>query len=506
MGILQDLKRVFIGSATAFPTAPPPKVKAKAQAVPSFNKTLSPSTKSPINRTDNALINKDLTTLRVGADSREVIRKFARSSPDLSAAVTAYVRTGITSGYTAFARNMDGTINPEATAALMQVITRMDVLNDYTIGYDDSLSLRSLSEVWARELVTLGACCGELVLDKQRLPEKIQPITSAQVRLFPSKDGRKRIPKQFVGGEYIDLDIPTFFMVMIDEDLQEAYPISPIEPAVQAVLFSADFMNDIRRIVKKAIHPRVTAVIDEVKFRASLPIDVKADQEQLEAYMAGIVGQLEEKLNSAEPEEAFVFFDSIGISVVDHGNTNLSQEYTVIQDMADAKLAAGAKVLPVTLGKSGTSNAASTEAVMFVKYVEGTVWAKLNEMFSKTFTLAVRLLGHDVTVQFKYNSIDLRPDNELESFRSMKQSRVLMLLSLGLISDEAASIELTGYLPPVGYRPLSGTGFMPNSSVEPTGDGHNGASNSGSTMNQNLNGDAPQGVKSQNKPAGKPAK
>jgi hypothetical protein len=261
-------------------------------------------------------------------------------------------------------------------------------------------------------------------------------------------------------------------------------------------------MNDIRRVVKKAIHPRVIATIDETKFRASLSPEVKNDQEKLDAYMSQIVSQLESKLNSMAPEEALILFDSIGVEVVDHGNTNLSQEYTVMQGLADAKMAAGTKVLPVVLGKSGgTSNTASTEAVMFVKYVEGTVWAKLNEMFSKTLTLAVRLLGHDVTVVFKYNAIDLRPDNELEAFRAMKQSRILALLSLGLMTDEEASIELTGHLPPAGYTSLKGTGFMPNTGAVPAGDGNNGASNDGSTLNQKLKSTAPTGVKSKNKSA-----
>lgn len=495
-----DPVRFEMSGATQLPSPPTPVVKGKQALVPSFLTTRKPSTSSPLLRADKFLANTDITTLRTGTDSREVIRKFTRASPDLSAAVTAYIRTAITGGFTAVAYNMDSTVNPEATATLAQVISRMDVLNDYTIGYDDSLSIRSLSEVWARELVTQGECCGELVLDKARLPDKIQPVSTTQIRLFPTSDGRKRIPKQIIGGEYIDLDIPTFFMVRIDEDIMEPYPVSPIEPAIQAVIFSADFMNDLRRVVKKAIHPRNVVTINEERLRASLPQEVKQDQDKLNGYLASMVADLEQQINGLEPEDALILFDTIGIEVSDHGNTNLGQEYTVVQGMADAKLIAGAKVLPTVLGKGGgTSNTASVEAVMWVKYVEGTVWAKLNEMFSKIFTLAVRLLGHDVVVKFRYNTIDLRPDAELEAFRAMKQSRIMAQWSIGLLTDEEASIELTGHLPPAGFKSMSGTGFMPMTSVQPAGDGNNGASNSGSTLNQSLEGDAPKGEKSKSR-------
>jgi hypothetical protein len=211
------------------------------------------------------------------------------------------------------------------------------------------------------------------------------------------------------------------------------------------------------------------------------------------------VQALLDQVDNSNAQNALVMMDSITYDVKDHGNTNLSNEYAIIGGMINEKTAAGTKVMPTVLGHSGgTSNTASAETLLFIKHVEGAVWSKLNEMFSKMFTLGVRLYGYDVSVEFAFDPIDLRPTNELEAFAAMKQSRVLEQLSLGLITDEEASIELTGHLPPAGYKPLSGTGFRPNTSSEPTGNGYNGASNSGSTLNQNLNPSTPRNAKSQN--------
>ncbi len=492
-----------VEGAAELPASPLPTAKGKQKVLPSYLRTAKPNPKTALTLTDRATLNTDINTLRVSTSTRETIRQFIKSSPDLSAAVVSYIRTGITSGYTAPAKNMDGTFNPEATAAAAQVITRMNILNDYTIGFDGSPSLRSLCETWAKELLTYGAMAGELVLDKVRLPDFIQAISVSQVTLHPSSDGKRLIPHQKVGGEDIELDIPTFFMVTLDQDPLNAYSESPIESSLQAVLASGDFMNDIRRIVKKAIHPRVVVTIDEERFRKTIPQDMLHDSEKLSAYMNTIISNLAEQVNGLEPEDALVVFDTIGVEVLDHGNTQLHNEYKVIQGLLDAKMITGAKVLPTILGQAGaTANTASAEVLMFMKYVEGSVWGKLNEMLSKILTLAVRLLGHDVYIDFSFNPIDLRPDAELESFKALKQSRVLELLSLGLISDEEASIQLTGHLPPQGYKPMSGTGFRPNTSLQPAGDGYNGASNSGSTMNQNLKSDAPSGgARGQNKKA-----
>lgn len=486
--------------AAAVPTVDnTPKVKPGQAVIPSHLTTDKPSKTSILPRSDRGLINTDITTYRTGATTRETIRNFVKSAPDLSGAAAAYARTAITKEYTAVARNIDGTINPEATSALHQLLTRLNTLNDYTIGYDDSPSIRSLAETWVRELIIEGSIAGELVLDKARLPYKIQPVSTGQIVFYPSADGKKLIPKQRVSNTEINLDVATFFMVSLDQDVTVTYSESPIESALQPVLFGASFMNDVRRVVSRAIHPRQVATIDEEKFRKNVPPNVQGDVEKTEEFFAGQVQSLADTLADTPPEQPIVLMDSISLDVIDHGNTNLSNEYTVVREMINEKTATGAKVMPTVLGHSGgTSNTASTETLLFIKSVEGGAWAKLNEIFSKILTLGVRLYGYDVSVDFSFDPIDLRPDSELEAFRSMRQSRVLEQLSLGFITDEEAAIRLTGHLPPKGFKSLSGTGFRPNTSSEPAGNGYNGASNSGSTLNQNLNSDAPKNPKSQN--------
>lgn len=497
MALLDLFKGMFsrpqVEAATAYPPAADPKVRAKQMVLPSYLKTAKPNPKTRLTLEDRRMVNTDFTTLRNQSSTRETVRQFVKASPDLSASVKSYVRVGITKGYVAVAKNPDHTFNPEATSTLAQVITQMFSLSDYEIGFDDSMSLRSICESWALELLQHGGFCGELVLDKSLLPYKVQPISITQIEDYPSPDGRRAIPHQKIGGQDIVLDVPTFFRVGIDQDLLAAYPDSPIEPVLQAVLFSEDFINDIRRIVKRSIHPRVVVTIDAEKFAKEVPEDARQDLDKLIAYKNRVIADLTEQMNSLTPEEAIVVFDTLGIEVVDHGNTNLSNEYAVVQEIVNARMATGAKVLPTVLGHStGTSNVASAEVLLFMKYVEGTVWCKLNEMLSKILTLAVRLMGHDVHVDFSFNEIDLRPTSELESFFALKQSRVLELLSLGLMTDEQAAIALTGQLPPAGMKPLSGTGFF-QKKAEPTGNGYNGASNDGSTTNQNLKSDAPSG-------------
>jgi hypothetical protein len=195
-------------------------------------------------------------------------------------------------------------------------------------------------------------------------------------------------------------------------------------------------------------------------------------------------------VNNAAPEDAFVTFDTVEYKLMDASGKDPGTLIERIQAVLNGKLAAGAKTLPVILGHGGSSNASSTEAMLYVKQAN-MIRVKLNEMYSRALTLAVRLLGQDCYVEFRYAAIDLRPEAELEAYKAMEQSRVLELLSLGMITDELACITLTGSLPPAGYTPKMGTMFK-GSSAQSQG---NPDSNT-SAIGQTLKSDAPTQPKS----------
>ncbi len=477
------------------PVNPPKRLRKGLTALPSHLRSANTDANSTLPRADRRLATTDISRISRAQGSREILRELAHSSPDLSSAMFSYTRTAVTRSYTAIARNLDGTIHPEATRLVQQLLTRFDLLPDYTEGYAGTGSIRAIAESWSKELYIYGAIAGELVLGPDRLPQRIQPLTYTTIEFKPDKEGLA--PVQKVGGEEIDLDIPTFFCVALDMELMEAYASSPVESAIKPTFFSEQFLADVQRVVRRAVHPRITVEIDYESFLKYMPPEAQVDQEKASEYYEQTVAAIEAQLNALEPEDALVHNSMLEISMDNNGNISLSSEYRTLEDMSNAKLATGAKVMPAMLGHgTKSSNIASTETLVFMKSAEGAIQFKLNEMFSKILTLAARLFGLDVYVEFEFDTINLRPESELEAFKQAKQSRVLELLSLGLIGDEEASIQLTGHLPPQGYTPLSGTMFQSN---KPTGENlYGGESNSGSTLNQNLNPDTPTGARGQN--------
>ena len=489
-------RSVIEEAATQLKPPTPPKVKSRdALTYPSFF-TSTKMGKDPLRRTDRRLTNTDTLSKRNGS-TLAVTRDFVASSPELSSAVYTGLRLGIPEKYSAVAYNLDGSFNPEATNLLQQLMTRFDVLGNYEEGFSGTWSIKSVSEALGREGLMYGAMACEIVLGKDRLPARLQPVSVTQVEFIP--DGKILRPIQKIGQDEINLDVPTFFYVSLDQDLLDPYSTSPIEPALKSVTFAEGFINDLQRVMSRVIHPRQKVKIDEEKFRKHMSPEAQVDDEAARQEMAALISEIETKINNLAPEDALVYFDSLGFEVENSGGTGLSSEYEVLRDIANARLSSGAKTLPSVLGLSAgssSSNIASTEAAIYLKSIDGAVRQKLNEMYSRMLTLCLRLFGLDVYAVFRYDTLSLRSEPELEAFLQTRQMRILEQLSLGLISDEEASLTLTGKLPPLGYKPLSGTMFKQG--VAGGGAQTDEPSNSGSTFNQQSTSDAPTRGRGQN--------
>lgn len=495
-----------VEAASQLAPVAPIKAKPGMRSWPAFFQTTKPAD-AIISRPERRLINTDVTSYRSGTSTHKILQDLVASSPELSNAVFTAIRIGVPDSFVTTAHDMDGTLNVDATRLLQTLLTRFDVIGDPLEGYTGNGSIKSCSESLARDGTMYGQMAAELVLDKARMPYRIQPISSTVVQFRPDGNGVKPIQK--VGSDEIDLDVPTVAIIQLDSILTDPYPVSPLEPALKAVIFSETFMADLTRVMRRAIHPRLKVTINEEMFRKNLSPEAQMDEDKARVEMASLISQIEQQVNTLQPEDALVYFDSLGFEV--ETPTGTADDYTTLREIANAKLASGSKTLPSVLGLqsgSSSSNIASTEVALYIRSVDSSVRQKLNELYSRLLTVAIRLMGVDGYVVFKYAPIEIRPASELAAFRQTEQMMTLELLSLGLLTDEEASLRLTGKLPPAGYKPLTGTMFRtPNQqeaadAAQAQTNKDANPSNDGSTLNQKTKSDQPAQGRGSNKKTG----
>lgn len=434
----------------------PPKVKPAIKVPPVY---LGSAKGTTIQNVAANTTNLDLASFRTARSMNEVIKSLVRVSPDLSQAVVTKISAAISDTYMAYACTLDGQIDEKATSLLHALLARMNNLSPDFTKFSRSTDLRSLSESLLMDDIRYGAISCELVLTKARMPSHIRHVPS---RVLEWKEkGGDVIPIIKINGEDVELDYPTLFYISSFQDGESPYADSQIEAAIQPVLFEEEFKGDLRRAVRNVILPRLKVVINTDEWRKTLPMEIQQDEKRLRDYMSETISGLETTINGLNPEDALVVFDILDPSYMTHGNISTDRDIKVLQSLLSGNVASGAKTLPAVLGKSETQGAGSAESMIFMKGVEASQ-ERLNTIFSRIFTLSLRLYGLEVFAKFSFSDVNLRPKDELEAFYSMKQSRVMEQLSYGFITDHEAGIALTGHLPPVGFTPLSGTQFSVN--------------------------------------------
>jgi hypothetical protein len=441
----------------AVAVAPPPLPKAPngVQSVPGYRTRLEPMATAILRSSSQAQTLDRVADLRSKVNDYTLIRAITTNSPEISASVSLTLRTAITKNYSVIARTMDGQVDAAATEMAHQMLRRLTFLGSADASFGAQQGLQSLSETLALDMIHSGAMALEVSLDKQRIPASFNPV-AVKTLVFYEEENSFRVVQR-IGGVDINLDIPTFIYVALDQVVTEAYPTSMLVSVVQAVMADLDFNNDMRRSLKRAVLPRMNSVIDSEKFRKNTPPEIAADPDKYAEYQNAAIAAVSGVINGLNPEDALVSFDYVSHSYVDGGH-DPSAVIERVQKVLNAKLVAGSKAMPVTLGFAATSGASSAESLLFLKHCEG-VQKKLNECYSRALTVAIRVMGIDGYVEFEYDEPNLKPNEELEAFKAMKQSRVLELLSLGLMTDEEACLRLTGHLPPAGAPKLQGTMF-----------------------------------------------
>lgn len=402
--------------------------------------------------------NVPLASYRGTRSAPELMRLLAAGDPLVSTALLNLLSMA-DSGYkvTAFT-TFTQEFSPEGLRAAETIISGLDTTWDASKGFSQKRSLASTIETALREVSLTGGVIAELILDKYRLPDRI--VIADYSELVWKSDGKGGVypaqkPKT---GEERDLDHPNIFVAESVKSAAERYASPLMSSGVQALWQYTSYLEDSWRTLRKAGEPRLTASLNYEMLVRSAPAEVQSDPAKLAAYLEDARSQIEQLLTGLNPEDSVVSYDLLTIGKLDANNEK--RDFAQLLETMSGIAASGLKSSTTLMGLrgGGSQNVASSETLLALKTARR-LQLPVEEVLSKALTLAVRLLGIDVYVEFRFKPIELRPTSELASFRSMDQARILELLSLGRLNDAEAQSELGLGSLPDGAEQLSGTGF-----------------------------------------------
>lgn len=417
-------------------------------------------------RNENAqFVSNAIDAVRGRSDVNEIIRTLLREEGIFAAAGNAMVALASNSGYRIAGLDPTGAMSLDVMAMAYTLMDQLDVTHDYSQGYNDRQGVDTLITTLVKDVVSSGGCGIELVLNSDFTPHRLVPIGYSTIE-WASNGRGGRYPTQDNGD--IELNLPTVFIGEHSRHADEPYAHSILRPGLNSTIYFNEFLEDTRRAVNRVGHSRMVASLNTEKLLAGAPMEVRTDDQALQNYFQEQYNAVVTALEELEPEDAVIGFDSVEFDVKDMGGNKA--DYTALMatlgNMQGASLKTPASVTGLRAeGGQGLSNA---ETLVYLQTTDS-VRVAVEEVMSRALTLAARLLGAEGSVRFEFLPINLRPEDELEAYRSSRQKRVLEQLSFGLINDAQACFEL-GIRPQGLQEALAGTRFYGGSSQQSSDD------------------------------------
>ena len=405
---------------------------------------------------------EDIFHSRSNEDSRDLLRQQFQQDPDVSAAVSAYLTVADVEPWWVVT-DATGAVNRDGHKILNQLILALCNRHDYNQPqpFAFTKSLRSLCEEIRYLMLLRGGCGSELVLDRIRMPVEIRLVDLATLYWIEEKPAMYtplQRPRQVA--EFIDLNIPTFMVSYYHRDPTNIYSQSTFVASINTIASRQQVINDLYRIMRRTGYPRFAIKVVEDVMRKNAPVNIQNDEDKMKTWMRARFVELQNLFLDMSPDQALVHWDSAELRMVNEKAPGMSMDITGVIETLNAQNQAALKVMATVIGRgNGAAGTASVEARIFALSAQQ-LNAPVADLLSQIFTLALRLQGLDLYATFGFDKVELRPEMELEPQKIMRQSRLLELLSLGLIDDDEFHLKMFKKIRPDDVPKLQGTGFQ----------------------------------------------
>ena len=407
---------------------------------------------------------KDIYRDRMNKDSRTLIQEAFASDPDVSASVNAYLTTSNTSPIIKVLDD-DGNLDRDGYFIVQEILRRLTMAGDVK-GFQFRQNFRAISADMRYMALLRGGIANELVFDRSLAPDNIRQVDLASIRWAEPLPG-KYIPYQEIkaAAARISLDIPTFFVSFFRRDPTKIYTNSHFIAAINTIAARQQVINDLYRIFYITGFPRIDISVLENVVLNNAPADVRTNSDAQKLWLRQQLTDIAQQFGGLRSDQAFIHWDSVKAGVINDRNPGAGIDISKAVDVLNAQNQAALKTMATIIGRGEMGvNTASVEARIFCMNADE-LNEPVGEMWSRILSFALRVQGRASYVEVRFRPVELRPTLELEPQLTIRQSRLLQALSLGVISDDEFHSEMYGRHRPEWSPMLSGTGFMDQTKV-----------------------------------------
>ena len=408
-----------------------PATGRKTQISSASRKTISPYK----SRTTNVL-----KQLRYLSDEGDAIEFLKGQSADISMAVWNFVRLANQGNQIAFYRPGTQTKMNDVEAQWREFASRINPISNSGLdGLLDQLHMSSF---------VLGAMGIEVEVSADRRDiVDIYPVKPNTITWEYEKRNERSlwIPYQQTGYERVSLEpgLSNFFWVPTDPNIDDPSGTKVLVPAIQAVDFQLQILQDLQAVLHHQGWPRDDYSINTEKLMASCPASIKNNPKTLQAWLQEQYDNVVNMLRKLEADSDIVHFDSITRNSSQGNANSRSLDVRAINELVDVQTLSGSKQLAIFMNRNhGVTESWGT--VQFRIFCSGinSIQRGSKRLIEETARLWCRVKGIQAVPTFTHNTIDWSSEEQRMNVELMKEQYYAIAQLMGWIDENKAAQEV----------------------------------------------------------------
>jgi hypothetical protein len=235
------------------------------------------------------------------------------------------------------------------------------------------------------------------------------------------------------------------FYVPLDPDIDDPYGRSPMLPALEAVIFQAEVLNDLRIIAHKMGYPRFDVSVSTEAIVSNIPERLQFDKEGSEKFINDYMDTIETAFAEIDIDDDFYHDDTIKVEQVS-GMGGKSIDFKSLLDILDRQVTVALKQLPIMLGQ----NQSTTEthgSIQWEIQVAGirSIQNMTKRLLEKAYTVALRVKGSQSSVSVTFNEVRSKDRQAEATAEATEINNLIAKVNQGWIDNDEAANEMVGH-------------------------------------------------------------
>jgi len=404
--------------------------------------------------------------------SYRLFKLFAANDSAFSAALTTHERMMVDT-FRATVYKENESLSSEGQAYVNELLHKFNYEDNYMDGFTHPNTMLAQIGRMARNILTSDKAAAAMFLELDPVSYEVtalKPIDCDRVYFegefspYMSADstyvsarfglGRKRKPYIYQEGRKTALDVANFLWEPLDSDAEQIDGNNPLRPALRTTFTKMEFLDNLRKVLKNQAWPKVKVVLDEEAVLNLAPPETRSDKKKLIEFFNDYLSAVSETLTNIAVDQNIIVYNTI--KEISFLESKVKFDPRPIAMLLDAEAISALKAPPSTVGKGGSTRTgeglASAELVIFRRTVKA-LRTVIETIYSRAFTLALRLKGMKGYVKFRFKEFSLRPPEESAQFDNIRMSNLEKAWIHGAIGDDEKTRKMRQILELEGPPP-----------------------------------------------------